>query len=221
MRKVSGAIASIAAAVATVIAIWTAPRSFWDWWWPGPLLVLVLLAAVGEAIYIAIVSRAPSVQSSHDQTNLDKILSTLPRETVNEWRDTDLLGGWLLYITRDLGRFVRLSESEDHFLDPALEARRRTLLATARHLSSLDSHYGIPAAMNGDRWRDFGYSSGTLDSMIHTEAGQQVQREAREMVIAAEAMVAAYEELVDTARRSGYDISATRGISPARVVLES
>jgi hypothetical protein len=219
MGKVLGVIASIAGAVATVIAIWTAPRSFWDWWWPGPLLALVVIAAVAEAIYIAMTRHRPRAPAPHDQANLDGILATLPRETVNEWRDTDLLGGWPLNITRDLGRFVRRSESEDRFLNPSLEARRRTLLDTARHLNSLDSHYGIPAGMNGDRWRDLGYSSGALDSMIHTEAGQQAAREAREMEVAAESMVSAYEDLVDTARRRGYDVSAARGISPARDAL--
>jgi hypothetical protein len=219
MKKVLRALAGIVSAAAAILGITATPRSVWDWWWPGPAFVLVTLIAISAAVYIVWMHRKPRAPAPQDQANLAEILSMLPRQTVNEWRDTDLLGGWPRHITQDLTAFVRRTEIEDRFLDGMLEKQRRSLLTTARQLAELDSRYGTPAKTARDHWRDLGYSSGQLDSMMHTDAGRLAAREGRELQSAADAMVSAYEQLIATAQRRGYDVSAARGVSPSFAAL--
>jgi hypothetical protein len=203
-----------------LIGIWVAPRSFWDWWWPEPAVLLLVVVVLAESAYLLVTRRAPPAPASHDQDNIHELLRMFPRETVNEWRDTDLLGGWPYWITDDLGALARRDEIEDRFIDPAIEQRRARLHDAARRLALLDAELGVPARLNGE-WRDVGYSAGQLDSMMGTEEGTRASQHARNLEAAAEAMAEAYEALVDLARTRGYDVSAARGISSSRARLQT
>lgn len=202
--------------LASAAGLWAAPASFWAWLWPTPVVIGLVILLVAQTGYSWRTSASRSYSDS-DQSNLSRLLARLPRETVIEWRETDLLGGWPWFIVDDLHALVRLDEAEHHFRNRRLEKRRRALHEAASELALLDAQLGGPAKVNGAEWRDLGYSAGEFDFMQETPELQEARSHARQMEAAAEVMVQAYEDLVATARDEGYDVSAAAGDSPGRL----
>ncbi len=212
MTKVLKFIVAVLGVVASIVGIAVAPRSFWCWWYPLPLIVLLAVALAGSWAYFLLSRRGPS---KADQERLDRLFRVLPRQAVRRIEDADFHAGWKRDVNWPVSKFVYdMDAPEDRFDNRKLESARRRLYEKAFEFDGANATHGFPArGRNQLEWRDTGSSAGELE-MLPPEQLAQAEERAVTIASAARETVEAHDALVKAARRRGFNLDALASDAP-------
>jgi hypothetical protein len=178
-----------------------------DWLWPVPAVVILSLALLGSWIFFFLRSRKPR---SDDQQRLDEMLALLNRKAINELGQRDYALSWPLSIMQPVRAFQERDLPERRFHDKRLEERRQQLHKAAAALDiamGANSWIANGAALTEDPKMNIGWSHGELDVLT----GDDYDRAATRLTVirgAAWGFVELHDDLVEVARRAGYDLTA-------------
>jgi hypothetical protein len=173
---------------------------FVDWFYPGPLIAVLVVALLGSWGWMIVwLGRA----SPADQLRLNRLLEVLPRAAIRSLDMEDFTIAWRAEKVYVLRAVLGLDAVEDHLISGALEARRKRLMCAVDALLSVEASNAWNHRMQ-DGFRDVGVSSGEAD------AGgwpyQQLVWRSELIHAAAREVIAAYDELVREARVEGFDV---------------
>lgn len=203
MRRAFGVIATILGVVASLIAIIAAREAIWAWLYPVPLIVLLAVALAASWVYMWLEKRAPS---EADQARLDRVLRTLPRETIRRLEAEDFEAPWR---ERNVYPFVyyveELGGPEEHFRTRALEKHRQALYDGARAFIWAEAKKGFVHEPR-EGFRNTGASIGEVESDPAKLA--IAEQRGAELRSAAAKVFAAHEALVVVAGERRYSLNA-------------
>lgn len=202
-----------------------------DWLYPGPLVVTLGLIGIGTSIgwWVARkrcgalrgevaaakrvaqeaedrckaleLERRPEEQA-HDKRILTDLVEVLPRRDVEYWRGVDFGGVWSGDKTRVLDLLIQERSAVEHgFLNPELERLREVLMSAVRTLRKNTAYFGGPAEA-GPGYFDIGDIRELTTDPVEIKKFEE-RRESRivQLTNDADALVAAYDALLNEARR--------------------
>ena len=123
----------------------------WDWLYPLPLLVLlvIVLAIVGAALYQE--RRRPDPERvKQDLRRWEEIERVLPRQAITWVREHDFPAGFRMEETDPFYDFRAYDEVEHRFMDPDLETRRKALHAAVVEFTNAVNLHTSPAGGSSD-----------------------------------------------------------------------
>jgi hypothetical protein len=203
------------------IAGWTGVTwsDFKDALWPAVVvagLALIVVLLVGDRIYHHLRTPRVAPPSERDQQRLDEILSILQRPKVNFIESHDFHGSWPSAVMDPIHVYlIEANELEDRFADEELEAKRKTLAASARSFEDAEGHNGFPTRHQRG-WRDAGWTEGEVEGMPERQALVYPRWDA--IFEARNVFLDAFNDFLTTADERGYDLGALSGETHPKMV---
>lgn len=201
-------IVGLATVLGTLAAFGVRASDLADVMWPAGVVILLSLAlgVVSAAWYVE--QRQHGV-SPEDQRLLDHILEVLPRSWMQQLSAHDFGTSWHQDLSYPPTKFwFDFAEVEHRFNDPKLERARKALHEAAGEFIDAEAMNAWDHETQDER-RNVGWTSGEIEGMPDKHRIFEERR--RTILGAAQAVIAAHDQLVEIAKRRGFDISALTG----------
>lgn len=203
-----GELARGARAAAAAIVAWggaaLAIPGFAEWFYPGPLIAVLVAALVGSWTWTVVRLGRPTPA---DQRRLDRILSVATREAITALDNEDFTIAWKDEVVGGLRPILDMDRVEDRFEPGRLEACRSRFVWAVAALIDVESTNAWPHERQ-DHLRYVGVSSGEAEG--GGEPYRRLDWRARLIHDAAGVVVRAYDDLIRQARADGFELPTSR-----------
>lgn len=201
-------IVGLATVLGTLAAFGVRASDLADVMWPAGVVILLSLALVVVSAAWYVEQRQHGV-SPEDQRLLDRILELMPRSWVRQLGLQDFGVSWHDDLTYPPTAFWHdFADVEHRFTDSKLEAARAALHDAAGEFIEAEAMNAFGHERREDR-RNVGWTSGEVEGM--PDEYRIFEKRRRTILGAARTLIAAHDQLVEIAKRRGFDVSALTG----------